>query len=95
MAPAQLADAATISTQTVKAEALWCWLVKTWSHPDVTAREVVQSGLNALRETRTARAVMQVLEHHGWLVFLPPGAVVRGAARKEAWRIVRGTSHVA
>ncbi len=60
----------------------------------MTTREVVQSGPSALRETKAARATMQVLAQHGWLVALDPGAVVRGAARKEAWRIVRRASHV-
>jgi transposase-like protein len=31
------------------------------------------------------------LEKHGWLVGLEGGAVVRGAARKEAWRVLRTT----
>ena len=47
-----------------------------------------------MRETKAARAILQVLESHGWLVPLPPGALVRGTARKEAWRIVRGVGHV-
>ena len=65
-----------------------------WPHPDVTARDVVQFGPNALRETKAARATLEVLAQHGWLVALDPGAEVRGAPRKEAWRIVRGAGHV-
>lgn len=91
----RLADAATISAETAKAEALRRWLVESWPHPDVTTREVVQSGPNALRETKLARAAMAVLEQHGWLVALEPGAEVRGAPRREAWRIVRGVGRVA
>jgi len=49
----------------------------------------VQLGPNPLRETPKARAALGNLEKHGWLVGLEGGAVVRGAARKEAWRIVR------
>ena len=94
MAPARLADAATISTETARAEGLRRWLVEAWPHPEVTTREVAQSGPNVLRETKAARAVMQVSEQHGWLMPLPQGSVVRGAAPKEAWRVVRGTSHV-
>lgn len=91
---ARLADAATISVETARAEALRRWLIETWPHPDVTTREVVQSGPGSLRETKAARTVIQVLEQHGWVVPLPAGSIVRGAPRKEAWRIVRGTGHV-
>ena len=34
-------------------------------------------------------AALGILEKHGWLVALESGAVVREAARKEAWRVVR------
>ncbi|TNC43162.1 DUF3987 domain-containing protein [Rubellimicrobium rubrum] len=91
---ARLADAATLSTETARAEALRRWLVETWPHADVTTREVVQSGPNALRETKVARATLQVLEHHGWLEPLEAGSAVRGASRKEAWRILRETHNV-
>ena len=49
---------------------------------------------NALRETPKARAILGLLERHGWLVRLDAGAVVRGSARTEAWRIVRGDGGV-
>ncbi len=51
---ARLADAATISAETTRAQALRRWLLETWPHPEVTTREVVQSGPGALRETREA-----------------------------------------
>ena len=52
-------------------------------------RNVVQLGPNALRETLKARAALGMLVKHGWLVALEAGTVVRGAARKEAWRVLR------
>ncbi|MEI4261443.1 hypothetical protein [Roseovarius sp. D0-M9] len=57
-------------------------------------RDVVQMGPNALRETPKARAALGILEKHGWLARLDEGAIVRGAARAEAWRIVRGGGDV-
>ncbi len=90
---ARLANAATVSAEIDRAEALRKWLLENWPHPEVTTREVVQSGPSALRESPKARAALGVLEKHGWLVPLAPGTVVRGASRKEAWHIVRG-SHV-
>jgi hypothetical protein len=86
----RLASAATVSAEIDKAESLRRWLLESWEHPDVMARDVVQFGPNALRETPKARAALGILEKHGWLVRLDAGAVVRGAARAEAWRIVRG-----
>ncbi|MCM2560920.1 YfjI family protein [Lutimaribacter sp. EGI FJ00015] len=90
----RLASAATVSAEIDKAENLRRWLLEGWPHPDVMARDVVQMGPNALRETPKARAALGILEKHGWLVRLDAGTVVRGAARAEAWRIVRGGGDV-
>lgn len=49
----------------------------------------MQNGPNALRESPKARAALALLEAHGWVAKLEAGTVIRGAARKEAWRIVR------
>jgi hypothetical protein len=35
-----------------------------------------------------------LLEKTGWAVKLEPGTVIRGAARKDAWRTVTGGSDV-
>lgn len=90
----RLASAATVSAEIDKAEALRQWLLHTWPHPDVMARDVVQKGPNPLRETPKARAALGILEKHGWLTRLDSGAVVRGAMRAEAWRIAKGGGDV-
>jgi hypothetical protein len=87
---ARLASAATVSGEVDRAERLRRWLMETWPHAEITSAEVVNKGPNALRESPKAHAALRLLEAHGWLVPLPPGAVVRGAPRKAAWRIVRG-----
>jgi hypothetical protein len=46
------------------------------------------------RESPKARAALGILEKHGWLVPLDAGTVVRGAARAEAWAIVKGAGDV-
>lgn len=91
---ARLADAATVSAETDKAEKLRRWLLDGWPHAEITSAEVVNKGPNALREAVKAHAALGILERHGWLVPLDPGAVVRGKARKAAWRIVRGAPDV-
>jgi hypothetical protein len=50
----------------------------------------VASAPGVLREAVKTHSALAVLERHGWLVPLAPGEMVRGAARKEAWRVVRG-----
>lgn len=85
----RLASAATVSSEIDNAEALRKWLLNSWSHQEVTTRDVVRLGPNPLRESPKARTALGLLEKYGWLVRLGAGAVVRGAARAEAWRIVR------
>ena len=85
----RLASAAVVSAEIDNAEKLRRWLLERWAEPEVLVRDVVQLGPNALRETPKARAALGMLEKHGWLVALEAGTVVRGAARKEAWRVLR------
>jgi hypothetical protein len=87
---ARLADAATVSAEIDRAERLRRWLRDTWPHAEILRAEVVRHPpIRALRESPAARAALRLLETHGWLVPLEPGAVVRGKPRKAAWRIVR------
>ncbi|SPF81140.1 YfjI family protein [Pseudoprimorskyibacter insulae] len=87
----RLADAAQVSQDIDRAEALRKWLLESWPHAEVMTRDIVRLGPNALRESPKARAALGLLERHGWLAPLPPGEMVRGAARAEAWRICRDT----
>lgn len=90
----RLASAATISAEIDRAETLRRWLLESWTEAEVLVRDVVRRGPNPLRESPKARAALGILARHGWLVPLDPGTVVRGAARAEAWAIVRGGSDV-
>lgn len=90
----RLAEAGLVSEETAKAERLRHWLLESWGHDDVTPREILRMGPNSLREAKEAKKAIATLERHGWLVPLPEGATVRGAQRKEAYRIVRPTHAV-
>ena len=90
---ARLANAATVSVEVDRAEKLRKWLLEKWPEAEVMTRDVVNRGPNELRETPKARASLAVLQGLGWLVPLPPGTLVRGRARAEAWRIVRVTGN--
>jgi hypothetical protein len=72
-----------------RAEKLRVWLQDTWQEPEITNRDVVQSGPNCVRDSKAAKKALQMLEDHGWLVAMPKGAVVRGSARSKAWKVVR------
>lgn len=91
----RLASAALVSAEIDRAEALRRWLLESWAESEVLVRDVVRLGPNPLRESPKARAALGILEAHGWLAPLDPGAVVRGKARKEAWVIVKGAGDVA
>ncbi len=47
-----------------------------------------QRGLNAIRDAKTARRLIGILEDHGWVVRLPVGTKLDGAARQEAWKLI-------
>lgn len=85
----RLHNAASISEEIDRAEALRIWLRDNWEHPEIMMRDVVRCGPNQLRESPKARAALCILENHDWLVPLEPGTLVRGSVRKEAWRVIR------
>jgi len=90
----RLASAAIISEKIDNAEKLRKWLLESWPHDDVTAREVVQYGPNVLRESPKAKAALGILTEHDWLI-AQEDTFVRGVKRKKSWRIVQGARDVA
>ena len=87
---ARLADGVMVSQEIERAETLRKWLLESWLEDVILPRDVVRlAPIRALRESPKAKAALALLEGHGWLVRLPEGTVVRGAARKEAYKIVR------
>lgn len=85
----RLASAAIVSGEIDRAETLRRWILENWQEPDLLVRDVQNGGPNQLRESPKAKAAIAILESHGWLVKLEAGVIVRGAARREAWAIVK------
>lgn len=85
----RLISGATVDAEIDRAEKLRVWLLETWKEPDITNRDVVQSGPNSVRDSKAAKKALQMLADHGWLIALPKGTVIRGSARSQAWRVVR------
>lgn len=91
---ARLADAATVSAEIEKAEALREWLLHVWPHPEILPSEILQRApIRALRERPAAKKAIATLLEAGWLVAFDAGEMIRGAARKEAY-LIAGRVHV-
>lgn len=85
----RLAEAGLVSEETAKAERLRKWLLESWPHDEVTTREILQFGPNDLRDRKQLAGPLAALLKSDWMLALHPGTVIRGGARKEAYRIVR------
>ena len=48
-----------------------------------------QYGPYQVRDQENARAVVEVLEKHGWLKQVKGGGQVKGTMRREVWSIVK------
>ncbi|MEZ5720983.1 MAG: YfjI family protein [Paracoccaceae bacterium] len=88
---ARLANAAAVSAETDRAERLRKWLVERWEYPEITLREALRYAPHRdLRDNVTLRKAITLLERTGWLAKLDVGTKIRGKARADAWRIIRG-----
>jgi hypothetical protein len=87
----RLHDAAATRPEIINAEKLLAWLA-TWEQEVVGLPEIYQRGPNAIRDQRTARDAVAVLEDHGWLERVDGGTKVTGTFRRDAWRIVESGS---
>jgi hypothetical protein len=90
----RLASAALVSEKIDNAEKLRKWLLESWPHDDVTLREVVNRGPNPLRESPKALGALEILQEHDWLKENEKGTFIRGAQRKQSWRIAAGARNV-
>ncbi len=65
------------------------WLQKKWRESHLGLSDLYRLGPNAIRDSKTARKMIRILEDHGWVIHMEGGAEVGGQHRREAWRIVR------
>ncbi len=65
------------------------WLHKKWRESHLGLSDLYRLGPNAIRDSKTARRMIRILEDHEWIVPVEGGAEVGGQHRREAWRIVR------
>jgi len=57
-------------------------------NPRCYLAQIYQRSLNAIGDAATARRIVRVLEDHGWIRPLPPGEILDGAKRRDAWELV-------
>jgi hypothetical protein len=87
----RLSQSAALSGDLERAEKLRRWIIDTWPHDEILPRDIQKNGpTTALRQAPKVRSAIAILEKYGWLIPFPPGEIIRGAARREAWRVVRG-----
>ena len=84
----RLLEGATVSTETRQAEDLRHWLLERWEHPEIVNSELLQyTPSRALRNGDVSRKAVARLVQAGWLTALEQGTIIRGKARKQAYRI--------
>ncbi len=72
------------------AEDIRVWIFERWDEDIVTPRDIQNGGPGGLRSSLPKiKRALAVLVDHGWLAPLPPGTVVNGTSRKEAYQLVR------
>ncbi|MEC7817155.1 MAG: YfjI family protein [Pseudomonadota bacterium] len=84
----RLVAAGAIDPALREADKLRLWL-QTRPENVIPLRDVYRLGPTSLRDAKSARAAMKVLEDHGWVLALPNGHLIDGQAHKEAWAIVK------
>ena len=65
------------------------WLRSSWREELVSLRALYQKGPNAIRDAKTAKKVVAILEEHRCLERVDSGAIVDGVRSKDVWKIVR------
>lgn len=73
------------------ADALLTWLRDDWKEPGglVSLPDIYQRGPAAVRDAKTARKLVGILEAHGHLAAVEGGAKVGDVQRREAWVLCR------
>ncbi|MDE2318952.1 MAG: DUF3987 domain-containing protein [Rhodospirillales bacterium] len=81
----RLAEGASITPDLKLARSLADW----WKvgRPQRHLAEIYQRGPGRLRDAATAKRIIAILEDHGWITRLPPGSVLDGKPRRDAWEL--------
>ena len=78
---------------------MWLWVIPELAVAEATSPDaqrydlvhlarVYQCGPTAVRDAKTARRILTILEEHGWLSRIE-GADIDATHRREVWRVYR------
>ena len=84
----RLFEATQADAELVRAQVLSRWLITQWGYPVIGLPDIYRLGPNSVRDMKTARRLVGVLESHGHLGRIEGGAQVGDNYRREAWEIV-------
>jgi hypothetical protein len=84
----RLFEATQADAELVRAQVLSRWLITQWGYPVIGLPDIYRLGPNSVRDMKTARRLVGVLESHGHLGRIEGGAQVGDNYRREAWKIV-------
>jgi len=79
-----------VSEELRRAQQALDWLLTRWRELAISLPDLYQRGPGVIRDCKSARQTVAILEEHGWLARIAQGAEVAGVRRREAWRIIRG-----
>jgi hypothetical protein len=82
----RLVDAGAIDQDLLLAEKLLAWAQE---HEHIYLRQIYQFGPNSIRDAKTAKRLVSILEEHGWLIRIERGLELDGAHRRDVWRVWR------
>jgi hypothetical protein len=83
----RLFEASQEDAELVRAQTLLRWLITQWEHAVIGLPDVYRLGPNSVRDMKTARRLVGILEAHGHLNRIEGGAQVGENYRREAWDI--------
>jgi len=83
--------ASQIDADLLLAQKLLRWLHEEWIKKEpsglVSLPNIYQRGPNSIRDQDTARRIVEILEHHGWVAKIEGGAEVGKIWRREVWQL--------
>lgn len=82
----RLHGGAAVSQELRAAERLLAWW-RDQPSQSLNLATIYQSGPNSLRDAKSARRAVEILEEHGHVERLPAGTIIDGAPRREAWTL--------
>jgi Protein of unknown function (DUF3987) len=83
----RLFEATQADAELVRAQGLSRWLMSQWDHAVIGLPDIYRLGPNSVRDMKTARRLVAILESHGHLSRIEGGAQVGENYRREAWEI--------